>query len=168
MVRAINGRTGAEIWTFKAPIGCDPECDGTEVIGSSPVVGNGIVYVTSDEGVVYALKASTGARLWTYKVAQSAEYSFPAVASGVVYATFGNLWTPDGYIYALNARKGAKIWGHSIGATPLKRCPNLVGGRCWGAFLSPPKVAQSRVYASSPTATSTPSRPPREREPGVS
>jgi eukaryotic-like serine/threonine-protein kinase len=149
LVLALNARTGAKVWSFNAPIACDPGCDGAEAIGSSPVVAKGIVYVTSDEGVVYALDASTGVRLWTYQVTDSAEYSFPLVASGVLYVTFGNFWTPDGYIYALNARLGAKIWGHSIGETPLKLCPNLVSGQCWGGFISPPKVSHGRVYVGS-------------------
>src|SRR5208283_1055983 len=34
---------------------------------SSPAVANGVVYVGSGNGNVYALKASTGALLWSYK-----------------------------------------------------------------------------------------------------
>ena len=33
---------------------------------SSPAVANGVVYVGSDDHNVYALKASTGAKLWSY------------------------------------------------------------------------------------------------------
>ena len=33
---------------------------------SSPAVANGVVYVGSDDGNVYALNASTGAKLWSY------------------------------------------------------------------------------------------------------
>ena len=35
-------------------------------VHSSPAVANGVVYVGSDDGNVYALNASTGAKLWSY------------------------------------------------------------------------------------------------------
>ena len=49
---------------------------------SSPAVANGVVYFGSDDNV-YALNASTGAKLWSY--ATEAVDSSPAVANGVVY-----------------------------------------------------------------------------------
>ena len=33
---------------------------------SSPAVANGVVYVGSSDGNLYALNASTGARLWNF------------------------------------------------------------------------------------------------------
>ena len=33
---------------------------------SSPAVANGVVYIGSGDGNVYALNASTGAKLWSY------------------------------------------------------------------------------------------------------
>ena len=47
---------------------------GSEVY-SSPAVANGVVYVGSDDNNVYALNASTGAKLWSY-------------------ATGGSVWIP--------------------------------------------------------------------------
>ena len=38
---------------------------GNEV-NSSPVVANGVTYVGSDDGYLYALNASTGALLWSF------------------------------------------------------------------------------------------------------
>ena len=35
-------------------------------VASSPAVANGVVYVGSFDGNVYALNASTGALLWSY------------------------------------------------------------------------------------------------------
>ena len=51
---------------------------------SSPAVANGVVYVGSNDGNVYALNASTGAMLWSYTTGGGV-YSSPAVANGVVY-----------------------------------------------------------------------------------
>jgi outer membrane protein assembly factor BamB len=51
---------------------------------SSPAVANGIVYVGSNSGAIYALDASSGNLLWLYQTG-GAIYSTPAVANGVVY-----------------------------------------------------------------------------------
>ena len=37
-----------------------------DYVYSSPAVANGVVYVGSEDGNVYALNASTGAKLWSY------------------------------------------------------------------------------------------------------
>ena len=70
---------------------------------SSPAVANGVVYVGSEDGHLYALNAKTGAKLWSY--ATNFVDSSPAVANGVVY--FGST---DDNVYALNASTGAKLW----------------------------------------------------------
>ena len=76
---------------------------------SSPAVANGVVYVGSVDGNVYALKASTGAKLCSY---QTGDYVFssPAVANGVVY-----VGSVDGNVYALKASTGAKLWSYTTG-----------------------------------------------------
>jgi outer membrane protein assembly factor BamB len=51
---------------------------------SSPIVANGIVYLGSFDGNLYALDASTGAYLWSYFIGDWISSS-PAVANGVVY-----------------------------------------------------------------------------------
>ena len=78
-------------------------------VRSSPAVTNGVVYIGSDDGEVYALNASTGALLWTY-TAGAGIFSSPAVASGMVYV--GSL---DYKVYALNAKTGSKLWSYSTG-----------------------------------------------------
>ena len=51
---------------------------------SSPAVANGVVYVGSVDGKLYAYHATTGALLWS---ATTGSYinSSPAVANGMVY-----------------------------------------------------------------------------------
>ena len=67
-------------------------------------MANGVVYVGSDDYSVYALKATTGAKLWSFAtgfyVCASA-----AVANGVVYIA-----SEDNNVYALNAITGAELW----------------------------------------------------------
>ena len=76
---------------------------------SAPAVVNGVVYAGSYDGNVYALNASTGAKLWSF--ATGSIDSSPAVANGVVYV--GCL---DTNVYALNATTGAKLWSFTTGA----------------------------------------------------
>jgi len=82
---------------------------GSPVV-SSPAVTNEVVYVGSNNGIVYALKASSGTKLWSYYVGHSV-YSSPAVANGVMYVGCCNK------IYALNARTGAKLWSYKMGGS---------------------------------------------------
>ena len=85
---------------------------------SSPAVANkgGAVYVGSYDDNVYALNATTGAKLWSYTTGSEVESS-PAVANGVVYV--GSF---DSNVYALNATTGAKLWsyptGNEVGSSP--------------------------------------------------
>ncbi len=53
------------------------------VVLSSPAVSNGVVYVGSDDGNVYALNATTGMKVWNYTTGGEV-YSSPAVSNGVV------------------------------------------------------------------------------------
>jgi outer membrane protein assembly factor BamB len=76
----------------------------------SPAVANGVVYVGSEDQNVYALNASTSAKLWSYATGDRVASS-PAVANGVVYV--GSF---DYNVYALNARTGAKLWSYATGS----------------------------------------------------
>ena len=66
---------------------------------------------------MYALNASTGAKLWSY-LTGSDVVSSPAVANGVVY-----VGSSDDNVYALNARTGAKLWSYTTGKDVTFRRP---------------------------------------------
>ena len=69
------------------------------------------MYVGSWDGKVYALRAATGAMLWSFATGKRyAVWSSPAVVGGVVY-----VGSDDGKVYALQASNGAKIWSYSTG-----------------------------------------------------
>ena len=113
---AINASTGAEVWNYTTAY----LYQSPFAIGSSPAVSDGVLYVgtqdsspyaqnsplpsggnayrlnaqPSNDGVFYALNASTGAEVWSYTTSGS-DYSSPAVSGGVVY-----LAGSDGHIYA--------------------------------------------------------------------
>jgi uncharacterized repeat protein (TIGR01451 family) len=76
---------------------------------SSPAVANGIVYVGSTDGHMYAFNANTGAIRWSY-TDEPGFVSSPAIANGVVY-----IESVDGTICTLNANTGAKLWSYLAG-----------------------------------------------------
>ena len=103
---------------------------GASSIGnvSSPAIDttNGVVYVGSLNGYLYALKASTGAILWQGKTGGNI-YSSPALANGVVYVA-----SNDNKIYAFDAKSGAKLWSYATGG-PTFSSPIMVNGMLYCA-----------------------------------
>ena len=88
-------------WTFRAD----------NAIYSSPALGkNGLLYVGSDDGIIYALDAATGEWRWQFPTGDVVSSS-PAIGpDGTVYA--GSL---NGRVYALNGTTGAKRWDFLVG-----------------------------------------------------
>jgi outer membrane protein assembly factor BamB len=95
-------------------------------------VANGVVYIGTFENV-YALNASTGAKLWSY--ASGDVESSPAVANGVVYVA-----SAGGILYALNAKTGAKLWSYTTGNN-LFSSPAVANGVVYVGWLG------KKVYA---------------------
>jgi outer membrane protein assembly factor BamB len=96
-------------------------------IDSAAAIVEGVIYFGSDDWNVYALNASTGAKLWSYPTDQPVESS-PTIVDGVVY-----IGSADGKVYALNASTGAKLWSYLTG----------------NAVFSYPTVANGVVYVGS-------------------
>ena len=90
-------------------------------------MADGIVYVGSGDGRVYALNASDSSVVWYYTTGGDVASS-PAVADGMVF-----VGSHDGKVYALNASDGAFIWNYDTG--------ELV--------VSSPAVANGMVYVGS-------------------
>src|ERR1022692_3063871 len=87
-------------WSFTRGTGFD----------SSPAAVNGVVYIASFDGMLYALNAATGAKLWSFNMGGEVCCSSPAVANGVVY-----IGSDDDNVYALSAATGAKLWSFTTG-----------------------------------------------------
>jgi len=98
-----------------------------DVIGSSPAVVSGVVYLGSDDQNMYALDAKTGTNLWSSPTGSSINSS-PAVVNGVVY-----LGSYDHKVYALDAKTGTRLWSYPTGSN----------------IYSSPAVAQGVVYLGS-------------------
>jgi len=95
-VYAINAATGALVWEKLNNTG----------FGSSPVVSNGILYISADGGNFYALNASTGATVWSKQIYSNSDD--PTVANGRVF--IGD----NSGLYALDAATGAEKWKYTI------------------------------------------------------
>ncbi|MGA7988456.1 MAG: PQQ-binding-like beta-propeller repeat protein [Candidatus Dormiibacterota bacterium] len=90
-------------------------------VGSRPAVVNGVLYVTV-ASALFALRASTGSKMWSYDTRQDLYFTVPTVANGVVYLT-----TTNGVVYSFNAATGAKRWSRSVGGR-LESAPALGTG----------------------------------------
>jgi outer membrane protein assembly factor BamB len=86
------------------------------LINSSPVVANGVAFVSSTDHELYAFDATTGKKLWTALNTTAPSdrgsfiYSTPVVVNGVVY-----IGSTDHHLYALNARTGKILWTAATG-----------------------------------------------------
>jgi outer membrane protein assembly factor BamB len=83
--------------------------DPFDLLLSSAAVVEGVVYVGSGDGFVYALDAQSGALRWKFKTGNVVHAS-PTVADGVVYI---GSW--DSFFYALDARTGRERWRFKTG-----------------------------------------------------
>jgi outer membrane protein assembly factor BamB len=154
-VYALDAATGHKRWSFHFPN------HGAEY-PSDPAVAGGVVYIGAED-TLYALRASTGGKLWTRKI--GASNPSVAVVRGVVYVVAGRT------VYALRASTGHKLWtyhtGDALNSSPpavANGVVYVVGGRTvyalrastghklWtyhtGGALnsSPPAVANGVVY----------------------
>ncbi len=148
------------VQAWKAPTG--------NSIGSVPTVANGVVYVSSSDGKMYAFNADTGQVLWTTPTGSYYLGSAPTVAGGKVY-----IGSFDHMLYAFDARTGATLWsaptGDRIGSSPtlvngviyigsddgkLYAFNASTGANIWtvptgGSVRSSPAVFNGVVYAGS-------------------
>lgn len=98
-------------------------------VETSPAVNGGVVYVNDDAGPLVALRASTGATLWT---TAGVFDSSPAFADGVVY-THG--YTTVGWeVDAFRASDGTLLWSANDGSA-AKSSPTVTNGTVYMATL---------------------------------
>ncbi|MGD2176067.1 MAG: SUMF1/EgtB/PvdO family nonheme iron enzyme, partial [Candidatus Brocadiaceae bacterium] len=97
-------------------------------VRSSPVVVDGVVYVGSADGHVYALELKSGEELWRFRTGGPVAGS-AAVADGVVY-----IGSDDSYLYALDARTGQMKWRFSRHYAPVRSGPAVAYGVVWAGF----------------------------------
>jgi outer membrane protein assembly factor BamB len=96
-------------------------------VQSPPIVANGVVYIGSNDGNVYALKASTGTLLWSFPTGEVMPVSPAlAVSNGEVYVGSNSGGGPFPF-YALQASTGAVLWSYGT-AVGVSSPPTIVNG----------------------------------------
>ena len=125
---------------------------------TTPIVVNGMMYVTDPRGSVYALDAATGHYLWEYDVTEflggGAREGYIFRNRGVAYAD-GTIYTVGGsFLFALNAETGRPIqtFGKNGQASVLMdvlkiRYPDVKTAISLGySFTAAPQVHNGIVY----------------------
>lgn len=97
---------------------------GSPVYFSSPTLVNGVVYIGTNNGKVYAFDAISSKLKWVVEAGTTgaAIVSSPAVADGIVY-----IGSKDSYIYAFDAITGHQKWIAQTGG-PIFSSPTVVNG----------------------------------------
>lgn len=93
-----------------------------DTVDSSPAVVDGIVYICSRDGKIYALNATTGDEVWSYKTGNWFFFDSPAVADGKVFIGSG-----DQRVYSFDARNGTVFWKFKMG-WEIASSPAVVDG----------------------------------------
>ncbi len=116
-------------------------------IWGPPAIDDGMVYIGSDDGSLYALDAQAGHLKWKFTT-QGLVRSRPAISAGRVYFA-----SDDGFLYAVDAQAGQQVWRVDIGnsSDPEKRQnPGTVPDPTTFDYLqSSPVLSGAQVYVGS-------------------
>ncbi|HZI94218.1 MAG TPA: PQQ-binding-like beta-propeller repeat protein [Patescibacteria group bacterium] len=129
---------GGVKWTFKA---------GGAIV-TSPAIAEGVVYIASLDGHLYAVDQETGKEKWNFK-SRMPIASSPAVAGGVVYFV-----SSTGSLAALDTATGKPKWVFAAEYERKFEAKNLHGypsaaqtvPDAWDIFTSSPAVADGKVF----------------------
>jgi len=129
-VHAVELATGRQLWTFPVP----------SSVHGSLAVADGMVFVPSVRGTLYAVDAATGELAWQRDPEEAPEpnnqrvygYYSPAVAEGKVFwpyqTRFGK--ASQGLLVALDTRTGAPVWEAPMtGSTMSDGTPAIADGK---------------------------------------
>ena len=115
-------------WIFQTEI--------VESLETSPLVINGVMYVTTSFNHVYALDAATGSQIWHYKHKMGPITTYCCGPNNRGVAAYGDkvfMGTLDARLIALNAKTGKKVWDTQIADPELgyseTMAPTAVNGK---------------------------------------
>ena len=107
-----------------------------EVLATTPIIANGVMYVTTAFNHVYALNAKTGEEYWHYKHAMAAVTTSccgPINRGVAVYNDKVYMATVDAKLVALDAKSGGVVWQTDIADSSLgyaeTMAPTAVDGK---------------------------------------
>ncbi|GAA2364262.1 PQQ-dependent methanol/ethanol family dehydrogenase [Saccharopolyspora halophila] len=133
-------------WVFQAGTAGMIAGASTYAFEATPLVVDGVMYLSGWDGWAWALDAKTGSELWRYKHAVPYDVSLccgnvnrgVAVAKGKVFFV-----TPNAHLLALDATNGKRVWektfgdvraGESASLAPLVVKDMVVTGSAGGEF----------------------------------
>lgn len=125
------GDLGKFLWRFRTG----------HMVVASPTVANGVVYIGSKDGHLYALEARSGAERWRFK-ADAGVTSSAAVHDGLVF-----FQSDENTLYAVGLN-GRLRWRRSLGATVAFDSPYPHSGLA-DYWTSSPLLADGRLYIGS-------------------
>jgi alcohol dehydrogenase (cytochrome c) len=108
------------VWTFHTGINGTGPSDPSMSMEMTPIVFDGVMYVTTGDDDVFALSATTGKQIWAYHPTD-----MPAISTLPVCCNRDNRGVGfgeglvfdarlDGMLVALNAKTGAVVWKTSV------------------------------------------------------
>jgi outer membrane protein assembly factor BamB len=106
---------------------------------ATPAVANGVVYIGSGNGRLYAIDRASGATRWVAD-AKSPIQSSAAIANGIVYFT-----SRDGVVHALDVSTGKARWRVQTG----RDLPWPWGHESGDVYLSSPTIVPGKVIVGS-------------------
>jgi alcohol dehydrogenase (cytochrome c) len=112
-INAANVKNLKVAWMFQSGVIGLVATPATYAFEATPIVVDGVMFVSGYDGYVWALNAANGRLLWQYRHAIPLDVPLccgnvnrgVAIASGKVFAT-----TQNGHIVALDARTGKMVW----------------------------------------------------------
>jgi len=107
LIDVVNQVQPAEAWSVGVGEG------STEYARLKPALAEGILYVVDDEGLVQALDAATGKRLWQI------ETGLPAAAGPGVSDDLLLIGTSEAQVVALDRSNGAELWRADVSGEVL-------------------------------------------------
>ena len=112
---------------------------------SAPVLGDGHVYTVDDEGLVTAVVARTGKRLWEAETPPRDDDDGSFLGGGIAYDD-GKLFVTGGFaqVLALDAANGRTLWRTPVDA-PIHSAPAVMGGRVFAVTVDNQAIAMAAV-----------------------
>ncbi len=111
---------------------------GNNGVSSTPTVGNGLVYIGSWNGLVIAVKQTTGTVKWTYDTQSRNIGLVPGVSGSVTLTADGRALVGDAnaVLHCLDASNGKLIWKTDLreglaSADQIWASPTVVGNRAF-------------------------------------
>lgn len=128
--RCLDATTGVEFWQHK--FGRDAK-SGRVMFYFAPAISAPavdreaqLVYVTSNDGVLHAVKTTTGDIAWEYD-GKKLGYAGPLVHGGRVYVPIGD----QGNVFCLDGKTGDVLWTANTGAVIYDSSPAYAAGHIY-------------------------------------